>query len=100
MNNSYVKFYHLIRINVEPTASGTQVVIASMSYPWYEKSFAAIPYDYGIGDGIEQAKAYLEDQGFDIIGKAEIPEGYALISATFKKIRSKVEQFEHQISKV
>lgn len=77
---------HLIAIKyLGPTNTrGSRVKITSDRF---EQS-VTIPYDYSATGRIyDMASPWLLGRGFNIVGVAEIKDGYALLSDTFKALK-------------
>ena len=78
---------HAIKVKfLGPTDhAGERISIKSLRFPF--EAPIIIPYDYGAGTTYEQAAVYLEKKGFEVVNFAETPDGYLILSETFKPLR-------------
>lgn len=81
----HLQNFHIIEARyVAPTNStGSRVRLISHRFNQTKK----IPYNDRFNNTCEIAQAYLENLGFELIGKAESKTGYFLISTTFKPLK-------------
>lgn len=76
--------FHILEINFVSSSNGASKV--RISSDRFGQS-VLIPWNYGLGETIEQAQNWLEKNDFELIGKGETKTGYVIISNTFKGLK-------------
>ena len=82
--NSLINYHLIIATYIGPAAvRGSRVKIRSI---WLNQS-VVIPYNSKNDDTAEQATAWLQSKGFDIVGTCWTAKGYGILSSTFKALK-------------
>lgn len=76
--------FHIIKVSYSGATNtrGSRIVMRSDRF----KKSKSINYNYEFNNSLEGAQAYLQAEGFDLIGKGEGKDCYFLISTTFKSL--------------
>jgi hypothetical protein len=78
---------HAIKVKFLDPVDSSEAHISMKSLWFRSEASVVIPYVCGAGTAYEQAAVYLEKKGFEAVDFALIPDGYLLLSETFKPLR-------------
>jgi hypothetical protein len=83
--NGYVENLHIISVKyMGPTNTrGTKLKIESKRF----NQSVTLSYDYQIGNILDQAVQYLQQRGFNVLGKGEFGNTDIIVSNTFNPLK-------------
>jgi hypothetical protein len=83
--NAHLENFHVLELKfIGPTnQKGSRIRIKSFRF----KQSLIIPFDYYYSNTLGVAQAWFEKNGFELVGMAETPESYLIITTTFKPLK-------------